>query len=218
MSSRRGSTHLRRFLLARAFRRRLAAPFFVTLAAGLALSACEGSNAFSTPGPGKGTGNGGGGGGQTDATPPTVVIVKPDSAGSVAVGEQLYVEARVTDNAALDSVVIRAFVQKGSPELGTDTTIARFGTKTVRLGGTSTAVKDTVVKRFLDPLDSTRVNDVRVVVTAFDTAGNRKSDTTTVNVGGPRVQILAPAAGTPLNGGTTIPVQLLAVDSAQRSA
>ncbi|HEX8241948.1 MAG TPA: hypothetical protein VF541_00585 [Longimicrobium sp.] len=201
--------------MARAFRRRPAASLIALLAAGLALAACEGTNAFSTP-PGSGNGNGNGnGGGQTDATAPTVVIQKPDSAGSVAVGEQLYVEARVTDNAALDSVVIRAFVQKGSAELGTDTSIARFGSKTVRLGGTSTAVKDTVIKRFLDPLDSTRVNNVRVVVTAYDTAGNRKADTTTVNVGGPRVQIVGPPAGTQLNGGTTLAVQVVAVDSAQ---
>jgi hypothetical protein len=214
--SRRGSTHPRRTLLARAFRRRLAAPFITLAAAGLFLAACEGSNAFSTP-PGGGTdGGGGGGSGQTDATAPTVVLEKPDSASNVAVGEQLYVQAHVTDNVALDSVVIRGFEQRGSVELGTDTAVARFVSKTVRLGGTSTAVKDTVIKRFLDPVaDSSRASNVRVVVIAYDTAGNQKADTTTVNLGGPRVQILGPAAGAEFFGGTVIPVNVLAVDSAQ---
>ena len=95
MISRRGSIHPRRFPLARAFRRRPAAFILSLLSAGLVLAACEGTNAFSTPG------GGGGGGGSADATAPTVTIAKPDSAANVAVGEQLYVEARVTDNVAL---------------------------------------------------------------------------------------------------------------------
>jgi hypothetical protein len=202
--------------LARAFRRRLAAPFLAAVAAGLVLAACEGSNAFAPGNNGGGSNNGGGGTGQTDATPPTVAIEKPDSASNVAVGEQLYVQAHVTDNVALDSVVISAFELRGSAELGTLTAIPRFTSKTVRLGGTATVVKDTVIKRFLDPVaDSSRASNVRVVVAAYDTARNVKADTTLLNIGGPRVQILGPAAGSEYNGGAVIAVNVLAVDSAQ---
>jgi hypothetical protein len=52
-------------------------------------------------------------------------------------------------------------------------------------------------------------------VTAWDTAGNSGADSTLVNIGGPRAQILSPAAGASFYGGTTLPIRVLAVDSGQ---
>ena len=73
-----------------------------------------------------------------------------------------------------------------------------------------------MLRRFLPAVgDSSRVNGVKVVVAAWDTAGNAAFDTTTVNIGGPRVQILGPPAGSQFFGGTTLPVRVLAVDSSQ---
>jgi hypothetical protein len=54
-----------------------------------------------------------------------------------------------------------------------------------------------------------------VVVTAWDTAGNAGADTALVNIGGPRAVILAPLAGASFNGGTTLPIRVLAQDSGQ---
>jgi hypothetical protein len=195
--------------------RRLAASFLFVLAAGV-LAACDGSNGWTPTGPGGGGGGGGGGGtGGSDTHAPVVTLAKPDSNANVAVGDPLYVEARVTDDVALDSVTLRAFEQRGSAELGTDTTVARFATKVVHLAG-ATAVKDTTLKRFLEQLtDSSRVRGVKVVVTAWDTAGNVGADTTLVNIGGPRVQILAPAPGATATAGTTLTLRVQAVDSAQ---
>jgi hypothetical protein len=190
--------------------RRPGARVLLALAAGALLAACDGTNAW-TPTP---TGPGGDTGG-TDAVKPVVQLAKPDSNANVAVGEAVYVEARVTDNVALDSVQLRAFEVRGSPELGTDTAVARFVTKSVQLAG-STAVRDTTIKRFLEALaDSSRAQRVRVVVTAWDTAGNSAADTALVNIGGPRVQIVGPAAGAAFNGGTTLPIRVLAQDSSQ---
>jgi hypothetical protein len=203
--------------VARSYRRLPAAPFAFLLAllAGLAVSACDGSNAFGPPRPIPGDTTGGGGG-SADSRAPTVTLVKPDSNANVAVGDSLFVQARVTDETALDSVVFRAFEVRGSAELGNLTLVDRFQAKTVRLKGVTPAVRDTTLRRFLPALaDSSRANRIRVVVAAWDTAGNASFDTTTVNIGGPRVQILGPAAGQQFFGGTSLQVRVLAQDSAQ---
>jgi len=198
--------------VARMTPRRPGARLMIALAAGALLAACDGTNAWTPTGPPAG---GGGPTGGTDTQAPVVQLAKPDSNANVAVGEAVYVEAHVTDNVALDSVVLRAFELRGSPELGTQTQVARFVTKKVELAG-SPAVRDTTLKRFLEALaDSSRAQRVRVVVTAWDTAGNAGADTTLVNIGGPRAVILAPVAGASFNGGTTLPIRVLAQDSAQ---
>jgi hypothetical protein len=192
--------------------RRSAARVLLILSAGALLAACDGTNAWTPTGPSGGGGPTGG----TDTQAPVVTLAKPDSNANVAVGEAVYVEARVRDNVALDSVQLRAFELRGSVDLGTDTVVARFVTKTVQLGGLDPAVRDTTLKRFLEALaDSSRAQRVRVVVTAWDTAGNVGADSALVNIGGPRVVILAPAAGATFFGGTTLPIRVLAADSAQ---
>jgi hypothetical protein len=192
--------------------RRPVARVLLILSAGALLAACDGTNAWTPTGPSGGGGPTGG----TDTQAPVVTLAKPDSNANVAVGEAVYVEARVRDNVALDSVQLRAFELRGSVDLGTDTVVARFVSKTVQLGGLDPAVRDTTLKRFLEALaDSSRAQRVRVVVTAWDTAGNSGADSALVNIGGPRVVILAPAAGATFFGGTTLPIRVLAADSAQ---
>lgn len=196
--------------MARPTPRRPRARVWLILSAGALLAACDGTNAWTPTGP-----PGGGTTGGTDTQAPVVTLVKPDSNSNVAVGEAEYVEAHVTDNVALDSVVLRAFEVRGSAELGTEQQVARFATKTVHLAGAA-AVKDTTLKRFLEAVaDSSSAQRVRVVATAWDTAGNSGADTTLVNIGGPRALILAPATGASFFGGTSMQVRVLAQDSAQ---
>jgi len=191
--------------------RRPAARILLILSAGGLLAACDGTNGWTPTGPPGGGGPTGG----SDTHAPVVTLAKPDSNANVAVGEAVYVEAHVTDDVALDSVVLRAFEVRGSAELGTQTQVARFVTKSVQLAGTP-AVHDTTLKRFLEALaDSTRAQHVKVLVTAWDTAGNSGADSTLVNIGGPRAVILGPAQGAAFFGGTTLPVRVLAQDSAQ---
>jgi hypothetical protein len=192
--------------------RRPRARIMLILSAGALLAACDGTNGWTPTGPPTGGPPASGG---TDATAPVVTLAKPDSNANVAVGEAVYVEARITDNVALDSVYMRAFEVRGSAELGTLVEVARFVSKSVSLAG-SPVVRDTTLKRFLEALaDSSRAQQVRVVVTAWDTAGNSDADTALVNIGGPRVVILAPANGATFNGGTTLPIRVLAEDSSQ---
>jgi len=192
--------------------RRPAARILLILSAGGLLAACDGTNGWTPTGPPTGGGPTGG----TDTQAPVVTLAKPDSNANIAVREAVYVEAKVTDNVALDSVQLRAFELRGNADLGTDTVVARFATKTVVLKGLDPVVRDTTIKRFLEALaDSSRAQQVKVVVTAWDTAGNRGADSTLVNIGGPRAVILSPAPGATFFGGTTLPIRVLAADSAQ---
>lgn len=214
MRSRRTGSHPRRFLVARAFPRHLAA--FVLTAAGLGLAACDGSNLF-TPGTGTGGGGTGGGGtGSADAIPPTVQVQFPDSAGtSIAVGDSVFVKAHAADNVELDSVVFTGYVLRGDPALGTQTRVDRFERKSVVLKGLPKVVRDTVVQRYLLPTtDRTSERGVFVVVTAYDSTGAAGADTARVNLGGPRVSLLSPTPpDTVFRGGSQFQARIQAVDS-----
>ncbi len=215
MRSRRTGSHPRRFLVARVRSRHLAAPFL--FAAGLALAACDGSNLF-TPGTGgTGGGTGGGGtGGSADAVPPTVSVQFPDSAGtSIAVGDSVFVKAQASDNVELDSVVFTGYALRGDPSLGTQTRVDRFQRKSVVLKGLPKVVRDTVLQRYLTPTaDRTAERGVFVVVTAYDSTGAAGADTARVNLGGPRVSLLAPLPpDTVFRGGSQFGAHVQAVDS-----
>ncbi|HEX2076778.1 MAG TPA: hypothetical protein VHG08_03690 [Longimicrobium sp.] len=154
-----------------------------------ALAACDGSRNPFQPRPGPGPD--GGGNPAADSTRPAVQIVLPDTqTDNVAVGDSLFVRARVTDNTMLASVQFDAYAVRGSEVLGTATRVDRFTTKTVDLRAAGRVVRDTTLDRFLyATADTLPEAGIYVVVTAADTAGNTASDTFRVNLGGPRVTL-----------------------------
>ena len=206
----------RRFLVVPTLRRRKSASLLLALAA-CTLAACDGSNGWKNPVDTGGNNGGSGGGTSTpDAQKPSVVIQFPDSAGTtVAIGDSVYVKVRATDDVRLDSIVISGFALRGDPALGTQTQAARFFSKTVNLKGLSAAVKDTTLQRYLLPTaDNAPERNVLIVVAAYDSMRNVGADSAKVNLGGPKITIVAPTAGTPFKAGTTLPVRVQAVDSA----
>lgn len=167
---------------------RTRAALAAALSAAALLAACDnGGNPF-TPGGGNGGGNPVAG---ADSTAPTVTIVRPDTAtDNVAVGDSLFVRARVADNTALSTVSMEAFAIRGNPTLGTAVRVDRFITKTVDLRAEGKVVRDTTIDRFLYATGDTLPEDgVFVVVTARDTADNVRADTFRVILGGPRVSV-----------------------------
>jgi hypothetical protein len=168
---------------------RTRAALAAALSAAALLAACDNSGNPFNPG-----GGNGGGGTPTvgaDSTAPSVAIVRPDTAtDNVAVGDSLFVRARVTDNTALASVLLEAFAVRGNPTLGTAVRVDRFVSKTVDLKAGGVAVGDTTIDRFLYATGDTLPEDgVFVVVTATDTAGNAAADTFQVILGGPRISV-----------------------------
>ena len=174
-----------------------------------ALAACEGGNAWETPvgpiGPNPGTA-------AVDTVRPTVTIEFPRDSAVVATGDSVFVQVRVTDNQRLGSLTLEGYATRGDRSLGTNVDAPRFATKTVELNGT--ARKDTVVTRYLvATADSTPERRVMIVATAKDSANNLRVDTAFINIGGPRVQVVAPVQGDSFPSGGVIPVRVVAEDA-----
>jgi hypothetical protein len=73
--------------------------------------------------------------------------------------------------------------------------------------------RDTTLTRFLvSTRDSLPESRVYVVATARDSSGNVGADTVLVAIGGPRVQVLAPAADSAIRAGTSLAVRVSAED------
>jgi hypothetical protein len=145
---------------------------------------------------------------------PSVDIVLPDArTGSIAVGDSVFVRARVRDDRRLAQVVFEGFSVRGSVALGTDTTVVRYASKTVNLAAGSRVVTDTILDRFLLAApDTARETGVMIVVTATDSMGLSTADTALVTIGGPRVQVSIPAGQDP-RGGAELRIRVLAEDS-----
>jgi hypothetical protein len=173
------------------------------------LGGCDSSgNPFRPVPPG-----GGGGGGGRDVTPPVVDILVPNTqTPTVAVGSEIFVRARATDDVGLAAVTFEGFAIRGNPDLGTDVRVDRFVTRTVDLRLAGSAVRDTTLDRFLEPTaDTLPESGVYIVVTARDTADLVSADTFRVTLGGPRVRLTDPEPASPL-AGTQLTVRLSARD------
>jgi hypothetical protein len=193
------------------------AALLAALLATTVLSACEsGDNPFKVdPGNSGGGGGGGGGGTTADSVAPNVNIVLPSaSTPTIAVGDSVFVQARVTDAGGVRLVTVEGFSVRGNPELGTAKRVDRWLTKTIDLSAAGRVVKDTTVSRFLNATaDSVAEGGVFVVVTARDSAGNVGADTFQVAIGGPRVSVLQVNPTQPVAGGSQLTLRVTAADS-----
>ncbi len=179
----------------------------------LALAACGESGRYGT-GPGGGTGGGGGGGGTGGggvAGAPGVTILQPATTNfPVGVGDSVLIEARVTDDRGVVSVVFSGQAQRGDVNLGTNQTVDRFESKTVTLNQRP----DTTIRRYLRaiPGDSTS-ETVQLSVTATDSAGNTTRVFTTARITqGPRVTVVRPSVGAVSSVGKSITIEVQAID------
>lgn len=162
---------------------------FVTAAAMtgvLVVSACDGENLF-TP---IGQAPGGGGTSEPDSTPPELTITRPqpDAQNAKPLGDSILVEVDVSDPDGLSQVVFGGVAKRGDPSLGTDRVVQRFQSKTVVF---PTGVTDTTgLRRYLNAIPDTTRETAYIFVEAYDTLGNRATDTVQVVLGGPDVQIV----------------------------
>ncbi len=182
-------------------------------AAALALGACDGSNGFAVDPAPPGTGTGTGGGtAVADTVRPTIQIEFPRDSAAIAIGDSVFVQVKVADNQRLAKLQLDGFARRGDPALGTDTTVTRFFTKFVSLAETTR--KDTTVQRYLLATpENSNERRVLIVATVTDSAGKQRADTAYVNLGGPRVQVAAPAQNDSFPAGSQLPVRVVAEDS-----
>jgi hypothetical protein len=176
---------------------RRAARLAIVAGCAFALVQCGESGKFATQNPG---------GGVTGVA--SVSILLPATVDfPVNVGDSVLVQYRATSVKKIATVTIRGVAQRGNPAFGTDTVVDRFQERTVNVGG---GPQDTTMGRFLRPIftDST-AEQVLVIVTAKDSAGNTGSDTTTLRVApGPKVSLVRPTNGATSSVGKSVTIEV----------
>lgn len=168
----------------------------VALVAIAALGACDGPNRFSGPV-------------DIEADRPRVEITIPraDST-AVPLQDSILVEARFRDNTGVEMVEFLGETLRGDPDLGTGVIFPRFQTRAVELP----SPRDTVIARFLIPVEDTLKEFTNIIARAVDRDGNVGADTLLVQLGGPTVRILNLQDGQSVQQGLTLNLSALVKD------
>ncbi len=154
-------------------------------------------------------------GGTTTKAPntnkPTVVIDSPLTATLINIGDSVLVTLHLHDaKYPLTNVTIAGFTQKGSVDLGTFTQSQRYQQVTVPAAGAfRQGLKDTVVRRYLQPISAsdTTLDSLIVVAIVTDSAAIADTSQTRINiVAGPKVSISSPTNGDSIPAGVGLNV------------
>lgn len=148
-------------------------------------------------------------GSSSNSKAPTISIDSPVVGTLVNLGDSVFVTLHLHDNVALKSATVTGVTQVGSVDLGTFKQTPRYKGMTIPVTGTFRAgLRDTIVRRYLQPLDpkDTTLGTMVVVATAVSDGG---ADTATRNVdvvAGPKVTIIAPTNGDSIPAGVGLSV------------
>ncbi len=146
-----------------------------------------------------------------DTVAPTDTIkapVPPDL--PVTVGDSFLATVRVLDNRGVSSLQFLGVAYRGNRDLGTDTAVTRFATRSVVMPQRT----DTTISRYMRavPEDSTS-ETVYLIVVVQDSSGNTRRDSTTVViVDGPRVRILTPTDSALVSAGKSVSISVRGID------
>lgn len=144
--------------------------------------------------------NGGGSSGGSKGAP--AVSIDTLQPNPVNVGDSIYMVVHVRADSSIASVQLEGLTVSGSVDLGTLSTSNRYTPITV--GGFRAGLRDTVIRRYLQPAVpiDTSLDSLVVVAKATDNSGNTGSDTVVVKVvTGPRVSFITPLSTTQVFAG-----------------
>ncbi len=126
-----------------------------------------------------------------ETAPPTVSLEAPDGGTILAVGQEVEVRARITDDLGATQLRISGIAIRGDPGLGTEVLVDRFNGVDLTLD----PVTDTTITRVLQATADVTREDVLIIAEVFDADLKLAADTVLVTIGGerPEVTIEAPA-------------------------
>lgn len=157
--------------------------------------------------------SGGGGGGSSSPSKtvgPTIVIDSPLVGALINVGDSVLVTLRLHDNKALTNASIVGVAQTGSVDLGTFAQRVRYAQVSIPAAGSfRPGLRDTTVRRYLQPLSQadTALDSLVVIVIATDSAGVADTASTRINiVAGPKVSVVSPTNGDSIPAGVGLSV------------
>ena len=175
------------------------------LLAGILFAACQGDNLFVDLTPGLGGAAGG------DVPTVRIQVPSPTSVATIPLGDSVLVTVDVTDDVGVSQVVFEGIALRGDPNLGTESVVTRFVSKTVSLVPPSA---DTTISRYLLATPDTILETALIVVTVFDEVGNFATDTVSLILGGPSVQFENLVGGEVIQSGLTLGLRVQARDGA----
>lgn len=145
----------------------------------------------------------------TDGQKPAITLVNPASTGRIAVGDSLFVKARVSDNAGVRTVGFVAVSFRGDSSLGTAFQKIRYDSITANVSGRAdSAMRMMAVSVPVDTLTDSVV--VRATVT--DQSGNFNTVSRKIQVV-PTLSIVANTAGRTFKSRDTMTVRVTAGDT-----
>lgn len=145
----------------------------------------------------------------TDGQKPAITLLNPTPAGRVAVGDSLFVKARVSDNAGVKTVGFVAVSFRGDPSLGTGFQKIRYDSITANVAGrVDSAMRMMAVSVPVDTLTDSLV--IRATVT--DASGNFSTVSRSIQVV-PTLSIVANTAGRTFKSRDTMTVRVTAGDT-----
>ena len=146
-------------------------------------------------------------------TPPDVVIDTPLVNAQINVGDSIYMRVLATGGNALQSLELTALAVSGDPDFGTYAETPRYKVTTVNF---PTSVHDTIIRRYLQPIDVNHTSLDSIIVQAILTDSTGLKDTARVRatlVSGPKVTIESPVANDSVTPGVAVGVQVHATDN-----
>jgi hypothetical protein len=180
------------------------------LAGGIVLLAsCD--TALSTTGtnPTGGTSSSSSSGSTSNNKKPTISIDSPVVGTLVNIGDSVFVTLHLHDNTALKSATLTGVTQVGSVDLGTFKETARYKAVTIPISGSfRTGLRDTTIRRYLQPVDvkDTALGPMVVVATVASDGGSDTASRMVDIVSGPKVNIIAPTNGDSIPAGVGLSV------------
>ncbi len=145
-----------------------------------------------------------------DTKAPVVQILDPANGQQIPLYDTLAVQVLFADSqAGLSQIQVTGVALRGDSAQATDTIITRFETQTRAYSSPWTQA--TTVDFRLPPVND-NTESVLIIAQATDASGNVGADTVSITVGGPWIAVLAPDNGDSVSVGSSVNVEVAAVD------
>lgn len=148
-----------------------------------------------------------------DSAAPAITINAPAANATLPLNDSVRVNVRVQDPTGIKE--IRLIGQSTRVDsLGPTRVITRFAEKVITfpISPGAPLPTDTTITRYLLAIPDSISEPVQIIVTASDSIGNSAAATTTILVGGPRVELRNPVNNAQVTPGGTLPLTAFAVD------
>ena len=148
-----------------------------------------------------------------DSAAPVITINAPASGATLPLNDSVRVNIRVQDPSGIKTIRLRGESTRVD-SLGPTRVVPRFAEKVITFPATPGGAlpTDTTITRYLLAIPDSISEPVQILVTAIDSLNNTAFASTTILVGGPRVELRNPTNGRQVTPGGTLLLTAFAVD------